>query len=138
MAKQLGRSAVISVSTNDSTYYDVGNITSSDWSGSTDKADSTDADSGGSKEELQTDEQQELNITARYNSADTAQGMLIDADANKTQLYYRIRPKAVAGEREWKFLGNLNSLAVSAPHADVEELQVGISSTGTITRATQS
>lgn len=137
MAKQIGRNAVVAVSTDDATYYDVGNVTTVSFDGATDKADSTDADSAGAKEELQTNEQYSLDITARYNIADTAQGMLVDADANKTVLYYRIRPKEVAGEREWKFQGNLNSLSVSAPYDGVQEITVGVTSTGAITRATQ-
>lgn len=137
MAKQLGRNAKIAVSSDDITYNDIGNITSSSWDGATDKAESTDADSGGAKEELQTDEQYSLDVTSRYNISDTAQAALLTSEENKTQLYYRIRPREVAGEKEWKFQGNINSVSLSAPHADVEEIQIGVTSTGAITRATQ-
>lgn len=137
MAKQLGRNAVIAVSSNGVTYTDVGNVLSISFDVATDKAESTDADSGGAKEELQTDEQASLDITARYNVADAGQLLLFAEEAAKAVLYYRVRPKEATGEREWVFQGNLNSLSVSAPYADVEELSVSVTSTGAITRATQ-
>lgn len=138
MAKRLGNEAKVAVSTDDNTYNDIGNITSGSFSISIDKADSTDADSSGAKEEVQTNEQMSLDVTARANPSDTGQAALIDEEDDKNQLYYRVRLKEAAGEPEWKFRGNLNDLGVSFPYSDIQEMTINVTSTGAITRSTQS
>jgi len=138
MAIIIGRNSKIAVSTDDITYNDIGKITSGSMGTTIDIADATTNDSGGFKEGEYADQQASVDVTAKYDSSNTAQGQILDEFyTNRSKLYFRIRPEESAGEREWKFLATLSDVSIDMSTGEVEEISITADSSGAITIATQ-
>lgn len=138
MATILGRNAkVAECTTLGGSYTDLGKVLSGSLSQSADVADETNNDSSGFKEGKYADEQASLDVTMKYDEANTGQMAVLAARASKVILYYRVRPQETGSANQWRFLGLITDLTVDFSTGDVEEMSLSIESTGTITEDTQ-
>ena len=138
MSGTIGRLAKVAVSTDGSTYTDIGVVKSANKSSSTDIADDTTNDSNGYKEGVYADQQMSIDVTARYDSTDAGQTLLMDEYYTlKSKIYVRYRPYESTGAKEWKFLATIDDLSVDTSTGDVEEMSFTATSTGTITMSNQ-
>ena len=137
MATIIGRDADVDVSSDDITYTPVGKVTSAALAINDDLADETNNDSGGYKQTKYADQQAVLSLGFKYDDADAGQAMLLASKSAKSTLYYRYRPKASAGTKQWKFQANISELSVNAETSAVEDGSATIESTGTVTMSTQ-
>ena len=138
MAIILGRNSKIAVSTDDSTYNDLGKVLSGSLSIDTDVADATTNDSAGFKEGEYADQQASVEATMKYDSSNTGQAALLtEVCTNKTKLWFRVRPKEAVGEKQWKFLATVESLGTDFSTGEVEELSCSAVSSGAVTMSAQ-
>lgn len=139
MATTIGRNAVISVSTDDSTYYNIGKVLSVSKSNGQDLADDTTNDSAGWKENAYADQQVTFDVTVKYDITNTAQQMILtEKYTNLTGLYVRFRPSTASGtEKQWKGLFRISSCNIDTSTGETEEMSVTFESSGTITYQTQ-
>jgi hypothetical protein len=137
MATIIGRSKKVAISTNGSSYTDIGKIIDATVALAHDLADETTDDSAGWKESKFADSQLTLTISGKFNSSDTGQGMLITAATGKTTYYFRWRPDEVGGERQIIMQGNVESFDREGSTGEVQTFSATIQSTGTVTESTQ-
>jgi TP901-1 family phage major tail protein len=137
MADVKGRTAKLAVSTDDSTYYDIGGAKDISFSASRDTIDVTDNDSTG-QEHLEGLPSASLSFTCNYDEADTAFSTLLTSNENGTQIYYRYRPRGdTSTAKEYKFQGTITSFEASGATDGAVEMSVEVESTGSITYGTQ-
>jgi hypothetical protein len=136
MAIRKGRVATFEVSTNGTTYYNLGQRKSGNYSLDIDMMDASNCDTEG-KQQIYGDEQCKLSLSAMYDPADSAQEILLQAAENKTDIYARVRLVVGSGERQLTFTAQVSSVGVDASHGNVQELTAEVISNGTITRGVQ-
>lgn len=137
MAYTKGLLADVAESSSDSNYTEIAYITDVTRTFTNDSAEATNNDSGGVKEFEYTNAQQSLSVTCRYDKIDTGQAAVIAAAEAKTKLWLRYRPKASAGEFEFRAAHIIESYEISQSNDGIAELTFSAMSTGTITKATQ-
>jgi len=137
MTTKIGRLAKVAISDTDSSYTDIGKITSASLSFAHDIADETNNDSGGYKEAQYADSQASLDLSFKYDSADSGQAELLTGHAAKSKKWVRFRPDETAGELEYRFQATIDDATVDTETGSVEDGSATISSTGTVTKATQ-
>ena len=137
MAVIVGRNARVAESATDSGYTEIGKIMSVAYNFSNDIADSTSNDSAGFKEGEYADAQMTLEITCRYDRADTSQIQLIDDCNGKNKRFLRFRPEATSGQREFRAQYTIDSFSLDTSTGDVEEVTFSCSSSGAVTIADQ-
>lgn len=138
MAKRLGRLRSIAISTDGgTTWTPVGNLTDGTWNGTRDEVESTDADSGDSKEFLAGRQSHTLDFTCRYNEADAGQAALETAFFDGTTPKFRWRSETLTGIKERQADGIVTALNHQTPDADTQNLTGTIRITGAVTKSTQ-
>ena len=137
MATIIGRNCKVAISTDDTTYYDLGKVTSGGLSIDQDLADETNNDSAGWKESKVADKQISLDVGGKFNSSDNGQKAAMDSIMNGTTIYLRFRPAEGAGETQWKGQFQLSNWGVDTATGDVEDFSVAAQSTGAIVRSAQ-
>ena len=137
MAMIVGRNAKVAISSNGSSWSDIGRVTSASLSLSDDLADATSNDSGGYKESLYADTQGTLDFSFKYEDGDTGQDALYLAKNTKATYYFRFRPQESSGENQWVFQGNIEDLSFDTETSTVGEASCTVQSTGTITKSDQ-
>jgi len=137
MATIIGRNAKVAISSDDSTYYDLGKVTSGGLSIDVDLADETNNDSAGWKESKVADKQGSVEIGGKFNSADNGQKAAMSSIINGTTIYLRFRPAEGAGETQWKGLFQLSNFGVDTETGGVEDYKVSAQSTGAVAQSAQ-
>lgn len=138
MAKALGSGAILSVSTDGSSYTAVGKVKSISLPPSVNMIDATDNDSSGTKEKLPGDSEFKLSVTCNYDISDAAQTTIISGCAAKTLLYFRYRPKGTAtGEIQYVGSGYLSKCSVESKHEAIQELSFDHEFTAGVVKSTQ-
>jgi hypothetical protein len=137
MATIIGRNAKVAISTDDTTYYDLGKVTSGGLSIDVDLADETNNDSGGWKESKVADKQATVDVGGKFNSADNGQKAAMASIIAGSNIYLRFRPAEGAGETQWKGLFQLSNWGVDTATGDVEDFSVSTQSTETVAQSTQ-
>lgn len=112
-----GRDETLAVSTDGSSYTDVGGLVDVSYSGSADTIDVTDNDSAGWKEHLDGEKSVSISITANWDEADTGLGMILTAFSGGSTLYVRHRPRGDgSGYKEFIGSGTITSFEESQSH----------------------
>ena len=138
MAIIVGRNSRIATSTDGATYHDIGKLTSGSLGFAIDIADATTNDSAGFKEGEYADAQASLDATFKFDSSNTSQGQILtEAFTNKTKIYFRVRPKVLAGEKQWVFLATIGDLTLDMSTGEVEEMSLSATSSGAVTISNQ-
>ncbi len=138
MATTIGRNATLEISDDGAAYDPLGKMTSIGHSFSTDRADETNNDSNGFKEEQPSDSQLALDGSGKFDEADVGQTAAAVAAVGKLKKFWRFRPGgAGSGLVEWTFQGHIPDFNVDTETSSVEDLTVNVSSSGTVVRAIQ-
>lgn len=135
MADVAGRDYVLEVSTNGSSYTEVGGLKSASDSFSHNMIDTTDNDSAGWSSSMSGTSTLTASFTLNYDELDSGQDMIRTSNEGKTSLYYRLSPAGrTAGNREIKGQAYITSFEdPSASFDGVEEISMEIQFTGALT-----
>lgn len=138
MAAKIGRLGELKCSTTDSSYTNVGLLTSLSFSFANNTADTTNYDDLGNMTQIYSNRQLSLSFEAIYDASNAGQLILItEAFTNRGILYFEYYPEETAGEKKWKFQATLDSFDHSTAEADAQTLSCSLTSTGAITMSTQ-
>jgi hypothetical protein len=133
MAEIKGRNGKLAVSTNGTTYTDLGSVTDVSFPFARGTIDITNFDGAGWEESLSGIGSFSISATLFYDEADSGQDILWTANENDTILYYRWRP---AGDlvdgiaMQYIFQANLTSLEQSQAFDGAAQLTLEAKATG--------
>lgn len=120
------------------TYIDVEKVNSPKFSSSLDTAESSNNDSGGSKEYLPTWDGGTMSFEIIADEAATGQEALWTCFLSRQIRAFRVRPKGnAATEKQIRFLGIITSIEESLDKGDVGKYSVSVQRTGAINRVDQ-
>jgi len=139
MADLHGRVSKFAVSTNGSSYTDVGGVQDVSWPKSRDVAEVTDKDSGGNKQYLSGHADSTISVNGNYDEADAGLDIVSASYLAGSTIYFRLRPGGNASGvgKEEIAQGIITSYEISSPNQDKISYSFEVQVTGGVTRQTQ-
>lgn len=138
MADLPARDAMAAISAAGSTYTSIGGVKDCSLSGSVDKEDKTDHDSGTNKESAPGRSEFTMSISGNYDNADSGQALVRTAFFGKTIYYWRFRPSTATGAYEGFAQGYVTSYQAQAGNDGFVQFTAEVQLTGAITWQAQS
>jgi len=138
MAKKVSRDGTLELSADGVTYTAIGNILSVGYPKSTEEHDATDYDSGEYTESEKGHSSMSLSVSLNTNEADGGQALLPTAQDSDAAYYWRFRPTAGSGFKEYIFRGRPTGWSASdGAVRDILKATFSVNSTGALTVNTQ-
>ncbi len=132
-----GYSALVAISTDGTTYNNIGEIRDCTLNVEGDAIDATSHDSGGWKEFIAGLKSWSVDGDALYIDVDAGQDAVYAALDGGTLLYIRFRPKTGTGKDNFAGRGIVTSWSLAGPNSDAATAKIKIQGSGSLVKSAQ-
>lgn len=137
MATSLGRNAKLAVSTNGTTYNDLGEMKTCSLSADKSMADITSYDDAGWEDQRPVSRSVNVSFEMNYDESNVAQANLATAIMGESLLYFRYRPDGDGGSAKEIIFSGYPTGEINSDGGDVNQLSGECRSSSTVTYQTQ-